>query len=381
MDSIIAGIIILFLILFAILTLSGAFVEAQEMLATTWETRGDAMQETLSTRLSMVSARYTSGTNTAYFVFRNDGTTHLSDFETWDVIVQYYDLADPAVYRTAWLPFRAGAPNLNEWSVSGIFADEAQDKPEVFERTLLNPGEELRIAVLVDPTLGAGNPMQLTLASPDGIAASGVLTRNVPPQLEPTALLTLALPSRSSADITSAMIDIIDDDDPPRDLVFTVETPPAQGALNLGERFTQADIDAGLLSYTHTGTGDDSFVFTVGDGEDSIGPFIFTITASNAAPVLATNAGLTLNALTTASISAGRLTVGDVDNAAAELTYTVATAPAQGALSLGGSFTQADIDAGLLSYTHTGVGSDTFSFNVGDGTNTIGLYWFNITVP
>jgi hypothetical protein len=381
MDSIIAGIIILFLILFAILTLSGAFVEAQEVVAISWELNGEVMQDSLSTRLNMVDARYASGVNTAYFVFRNEGTTSLSDFETWDVIVQYYDLADPAIYRSAWLPFRAGAPNQNEWSVSGIFADESQNEPEFFEGGILNPGEELRIAVLVDPTLGAGNAMQLKLATLDGNTAAGVLTRNIPPQLEPASTLTLTLPSRSSADITSAMIDLLDDDDPARDLVFTIETPPAQGALNLGGSFTQADIDAGLLTYTHTGTGDDTFAFSVSDGDDSIGPFSFTITASNTTPILTTNAGLTLNALTTASINAGRLTTSDVDNASGELTYTIATAPSQGALSLGSSFTQADIDAGLLSYTHTGLGSDAFSFSISDGTNTIGLYWFNITVP
>lgn len=378
MDSILAGIILIFLILFAVLTLSGALVQAQEVLATTWQASGEVMSVQANTRLSLVSARYASSTNTAFFTYRNEGTTRLSDFETWDVIVQYYDITDPSAYRVHWLPFRQNAPNPNEWSVSGIYLDAERDVPEVFERGMVNPGEEVRIAISVDPTLGAGRTMLVTLASPSGATTPALLTRNIPPVLAVNDALMLT--SRTSADITNMLLQVTDADDDPKDLIFTVDVPPTQGELNLGTGFTQADIDAGLLSYTHTGDGGDSFVFRVTDGDDSIGMFTFTIVITNAPPVLVTNAGLTMTMLSTAAIPSGRLSVADVDNTAAELVYTVSTPPTQGTLSLGSTFTQADIDAGLLSYTHTGVGSDSFSFSVSDGTASIGLYWFNITV-
>ena len=66
----------------------------------------------------------------------------------------------------------------------------------------------------------------------------------------------------------------------------------------------------------------------------------------------------------------------DVDNTSDQLVYTLDTAPANGtlynngvALSAGGSFTQADIDAGLITYDHDGsqTSSDAFAFTVDDG--------------
>ena len=69
----------------------------------------------------------------------------------------------------------------------------------------------------------------------------------------------------------------------------------------------------------------------------------------------------------------------DVDNTAAQLTYTVTAATGNGTLRLSGTalgvsdtFTQADIDAGNVTYDHDGseTVSDSFNFNVDDGAGT-----------
>ena len=67
----------------------------------------------------------------------------------------------------------------------------------------------------------------------------------------------------------------------------------------------------------------------------------------------------------------------DADNTNAQLTFTVGTPPIFGtlnrsgaALTTGETFTQADIDDGLVTYTQNGtaISADSFTFTVSDGT-------------
>ena len=96
----------------------------------------------------------------------------------------------------------------------------------------------------------------------------------------------------------------------------------------------------------------------------------------NEAPVLASNAGLTLNEGAQATISTALLNVTDVDNSTTEITFTLSAVPLNGLLQLnastlniGSTFTQNDISNNLLSYTHNGgeTIADSFNFTVSDG--------------
>ena len=80
----------------------------------------------------------------------------------------------------------------------------------------------------------------------------------------------------------------------------------------------------------------------------------------------------------------------DIDNGAAQLVYTLVAAPTHGGLWRGGvlladgdSFTQADIDAGALAYSHDGSETfgDGFAFEVDDGAGgrTPGRFAITIT--
>ena len=103
---------------------------------------------------------------------------------------------------------------------------------------------------------------------------------------------------------------------------------------------------------------------------------------ANSAPVVAVNAGLTVAEGAGGAILNSALQVTDADPGDV-LTYTVTTGPSAGALNLGASFTQAQIDAGSLSYTQNGseVTSDSFSFTVSDGAGgSIGSTVFALTI-
>ena len=205
--------------------------------------------------------------------------------------------------------------------------------------------------------------------------------------------------------ITAAELRVEDADEPaPQTIVFTVVTPPALGELLLWtgttlvatSSWTQADIDAEAVRYRHDGseTEEDSFEFTVSDGEGgeiAATRFDITVIPINDTPVLENNAGLTLDEGASGPISETELLATDVDiNPANVLTYTVTVVPARGELLLDGltviardeTFTQEDIGNDRVSYRHFGGDdlSDSFTFRLSDGATSLLAAPFEITV-
>jgi VCBS repeat-containing protein len=200
---------------------------------------------------------------------------------------------------------------------------------------------------------------------------------------------SLALSEGASAVIPTGLLEVTDPEQGPAHLTYTVQTPPANGTLSPASAFTQAQIDAGLLSYSHDGseTNSDTFVFSVSDGVGgSLGSTIFNITVTpvNDDPVLATLEPLVVaEGSPSTPITTAELLVTDADQPAGSLTYTVQTSPANGTLSPASAFTQAQIDAASVTYSHDGseTTSDFFVFTVSDGAGgSLGSTLFDITV-
>ncbi|MEQ8404485.1 MAG: cadherin-like domain-containing protein, partial [Oceanicaulis sp.] len=118
---------------------------------------------------------------------------------------------------------------------------------------------------------------------------------------------------------------------------------------------------------------------------------------SNTAPTVATNTGSTVDEGATDTITNTELDTTDDEEGPGDLTYTLDSTTSNGVLWLddgdgtleageeltsGETFTQADIDAGDLRYTHDGgeTTSDSFQFDVSDGTDSVDDQTFNITV-
>ncbi len=113
------------------------------------------------------------------------------------------------------------------------------------------------------------------------------------------------------------------------------------------------------------------------------------LTIPNVNPVIATNGGLTLDELTSASIV--NLSSTDADNSNVNLTYTITDVTDQGhlynsntstTLALSDTFTQGDINSGYIVYYSdvASATSDAFSFTMSDGYATPVAGTFSITI-
>src|ERR1019366_8997840 len=188
------------------------------------------------------------------------------------------------------------------------------------------------------------------------------------------------------------------------EVIYTVTTLPTGGTLKNGATpialngtFTQADINAGNITYTQSGgDGNDAFQFKVQDDNGTqTAAQTFTITVTDPLIVsLVNNIGATVAENATTTVTTAKLAYSEDGNAvasaaASEVSYTVTTLPTGGtlfksgtALTLNGAFTQADINAGAITYTQGGgEGNDSFQFKVQDdnGPQTA-TQTFNFTV-
>jgi hypothetical protein len=194
-------------------------------------------------------------------------------------------------------------------------------------------------------------------------------------------------------------------------------TLPAHGALSVDgvpvvakHTLTMTDMMTKTIRYVHddSETVRDSIAFSVYDsdgaackvGGDSVFYFILTITPIDDPPVLEINTGATVDEGASLTLTADHLLATDPESGADKVTYTLdpegnSEFPKNGLLKLngvplgdGGTFTQADLSAGKVVYTHNGSEtlSDGFVFKVTDefghpaSNNGSNNFFFEITV-
>ncbi|TWT85940.1 PKD domain protein [Posidoniimonas polymericola] len=239
----------------------------------------------------------------------------------------------------------------------------------------------------------SADSFEFTVSDGDkSVSATYSITINeVNDPLEITTNLGLTVVEGGSQSLDTRL-DTTDADTADGDIVYTVTSGPANGSLSLST-FTQAQLDAGDVTYTHDAgeSTSDSFAFDVTDGMTVLSStFSISVTPVNDPPEVDTNDGLSVTEGDVDVSLKGTLEANDAETAPADLIYTVVTAPADGSLALlgtplnpGDTFTQAQLDADEVTYTHGGGEdpTDSFTFTVEDlDGGTTALQLFDITV-
>ncbi|XP_053297980.1 FRAS1-related extracellular matrix protein 2 [Pleuronectes platessa] len=207
--------------------------------------------------------------------------------------------------------------------------------------------------------------------------------------------------------IDTPILNGADADVPPEELMFIISKPPKHGViLNqlptgsvLVTNFTLEQIrEASSIIYEHddSETTEDSFDVTLTDGKYSVQKtaVVMIIAVDDETPRMLINDGLEVEIGETKEINNKALKATDLDSDDSSLAYIIRFGPGQGLLqrktpsgaleniTLGMNFTQADLDAGLLIYTHSGQEGirDLVKFDVTDGMNPLIDRYFYITV-
>jgi hypothetical protein len=315
------------------------------------------------------------------------GTVNITGTE---LLVTDNDGPGPLTYTLGTAPTR-GALRLN-----GVTLSQAQ----TFSQSDISSG---RISYVHDGSETTSDRFVFTLSDgATGTLSATTFNITVTPVNDAPVLVSnggLALSENGVATISNALLQATDAETTlPSNLRYTVTGAPANGTLLLAgtpvTSFTQPDINSGQLRYRHNGseTVIDSFTFDVSDGSVSLPAQVFNIaiTPVNDNPGFAANTGLAIaegDAATVIANTALQLTDNDGPG---PIVYTLASVPTSGtlllassALTIGQTFTQADIDSSLLAYANSGseTTGDRFTFTASDSsTGTIALSTFSITI-
>ncbi|MEM7545165.1 MAG: Ig-like domain-containing protein [Pseudomonadota bacterium] len=169
----------------------------------------------------------------------------------------------------------------------------------------------------------------------------------------------------------------VDGENTPEELVFTVLTPPGAGellldgaALVVGDTFTQADINANLLSYRHItlGVAEDGFSFSLSDGGEASrvpqeGAFAFNIIAPTPDAV-ADSAFVTEDQSVLIDVLSN-----DSDPDGTPITIVDVSAPANGTVLVDDGGTASDPSDDRILYTPDAdfFGTDSFTYTLQNG--------------
>jgi hypothetical protein len=226
-----------------------------------------------------------------------------------------------------------------------------------------------------------------------GGATNITLTSAVKPVVSVDNGLTVTVGGTGT--ITSGVLLAVETGDTPAQLTYTVTTAPTHGTVVKGgstvSSFTQADINSGAIAYQENGSAatSDTFAFSVADPNNGTvtGPFAVAITTTaTTMPVIAVDTGVTVPVSGTGTITSSVLLASETGDTPAQLTYTVTSAPADGAVLKNGasvtSFTQADINNGAITYQENGSSatSGSFGFKVTDQNNNSATGTFPVRI-
>jgi hypothetical protein len=264
-----------------------------------------------------------------------------------------------------------------------------------------NPGVD-EIAVIAFDDAGTSSiaaDTTITVSAPATTPQPISTTDHTPPTIvAPSQQLVTGV--GSAPNLISAYLSVTDANSAhytPAQLTYTIVSAPSHGYIVKGgsivSSFTQADINNGLIEYQENGTvaSSDSVTYYVSDpaGNRTVNT-AFSVTINtlpeSTHPTLDTDSTLSVGQGQTALITDSNLHVTDSGLSSWRIIYTVTGGDTHGQILADGisivhSFTQQQVDLGLISYQNTGnlSGPDNLTFTVSDseggtiGQNTLGI--------
>jgi hypothetical protein len=159
------------------MTMSNGFLTSIDNASNNIEAISQRDEAIMRSNITILTTNQTSA-DTLVVSLRNNGQTKLGSYDRWDIIVHYHD--DAALDHIAWIPYTAGSPGNNQWTVQGIYMDSGSLTPEAFEPGLLNPDEEMVIRCKVSPDVGPGTINLVSVSTQNGVTTSKTFSGYTP---------------------------------------------------------------------------------------------------------------------------------------------------------------------------------------------------------
>ena len=174
MENVLIAVISIALILGGTMTLMLSVMPSIDTFSTSWKEMARQAGEMRRTEISTDNCTVSGEGDQVEVTVSNEGEVSLTDFDSWDVIVKYY--SSNTTYRVAWLPYDSSDPPAdNKWT--GEDRIYFNGSGETVEPHMLNPGEDMRILMQLNPAVAADTTNWVTISTPNGIASQVIFQR------------------------------------------------------------------------------------------------------------------------------------------------------------------------------------------------------------
>jgi archaellum component FlaF (FlaF/FlaG flagellin family) len=167
METSIPALLVTAILMITTVVLARSGYTSLDELGQSWQVMEERLGDQMHTRLTAVETRIDESKANITVRIRNDGQTKTADYARMDVVVQYFSESGSRYVR--WIPYTSGALQSNTWTVASISDD-------VFEPSILNPGEVMEMQIRVNPPLGAGTTGWVVVATENGVTVSAYVT-------------------------------------------------------------------------------------------------------------------------------------------------------------------------------------------------------------
>jgi hypothetical protein len=172
MENAVVALISIAIILGGTMTLMLSAIPIVDTLSTSWKQMTQQAEEIRRMDIAADSYSVSGDGVQVEITVRNDGKVSLCDFGSWDVIVKYYN-NDHSYLK--WLPYTSSnPPEDNKWTMNGIYFNGSA---ETIEPNILNPGEDMKILMQLNPVVSENTTNWVTISTPSGISAQLIFQR------------------------------------------------------------------------------------------------------------------------------------------------------------------------------------------------------------
>ena len=172
MESILISLVSLALIVISAVTLTMNTLSSATKISESWkDMQARAVQLQRTAIVSVPPKTYAGGS--IQLTVKNEGQVNVSDFAHWDVIIE--DLVNGSRYLTYSSTY---PPTANQWAIQGMFISDTV--PEAFDLGVLDPGEQMSIALNASPAPPSDQPIKITVATGDGVTTQCFITGSTP---------------------------------------------------------------------------------------------------------------------------------------------------------------------------------------------------------
>ncbi len=159
MENAIISLICSILILVGTATVTMSAISSVDKVSESWKHLDQIAQNIRKTEIAGISSQVSDNGTRVEMTIRNEGAVSIDDFEQWDVILQYED------GKAIWLPHRTSAPG---WTVADLLYGGSA---EVFEPGILNPGEDIKLLLEINPPVSENTTNRAIISTANGVTA------------------------------------------------------------------------------------------------------------------------------------------------------------------------------------------------------------------